>query len=63
MIRWLLAIFIAVIVLSLLLPWLGKIGIGRLPGDVRITVFGKTLLLPFASTLLIAFVVFILVKI
>ncbi len=63
MIRWLLAIFVAVIVFSILLPGLEKIGIGRLPGDVRITVFGKTLLLPFASTLLIAFVVFILVKI
>ncbi len=63
MIRWLLAIFVAVIVFSILLPGLEKIGIGRLPGDVRITIFGKTFLLPFTSTLLIAFVVFILVKI
>ena len=36
MIRWVLTIFLALVIFSSLLPWLEKLGIGRLPGDVRI---------------------------
>ena len=41
MLRWVLTIFIALVVFSMLLPWLEKLGVGRLPGDVRFTLFGK----------------------
>lgn len=58
MIRWTLTIFIALIVFSALLPWLEKLGVGRLPGDVRFTLFGKTFFLPFASTILVSLVAF-----
>lgn len=54
MIRWVLTIFIALIVFSAMLPWLEKLGIGRLPGDVRFTLFGRKFHLPFASTLLLS---------
>jgi hypothetical protein len=54
MIRWVLTIFIALLVFSALLPWLEKLGIGRLPGDVRFTLFGRKFHLPFASTLLLS---------
>lgn len=57
MIRWVLTIFIALVVFSSVLPWLEKLGIGRLPGDVRFTLFGKKFFLPFASTLLLSLVV------
>lgn len=56
MIRWVLTIFIALVVLGAALPWLEKLGIGRLPGDVRFTLFGKQFFLPFASTLLLSLV-------
>lgn len=59
MIRWLLTIFIALIVFSTLLPWLEKLGVGKLPGDVRFTLFGKTFFLPFASTILLSMLVFL----
>jgi hypothetical protein len=59
MIRWLLTIFIALIVFSAALPWLEKLGIGRLPGDVKFTLFGKTIFLPFASTVLLSTLVFV----
>jgi hypothetical protein len=39
---------------SSLLPWLERLGIGRLPGDVRFSLFGKKIFLPFASTILIS---------
>ncbi|HEX7635708.1 MAG TPA: DUF2905 domain-containing protein [Noviherbaspirillum sp.] len=57
MIRWSLTIFLALVIFSSLLPWLEKLGIGRLPGDIRFTLFGKKFFLPFASTLLLSIVV------
>ncbi|EIJ45457.1 hypothetical protein GWL_37720 [Herbaspirillum sp. GW103] len=63
MIRWIVVIFLSVIVFSTLLPWLEKLGIGRLPGDLRFRLFGRIFSLPFASTILISMVVFLLAKI
>ena len=62
MIRWLLTIFIALIVFSALLPWLEKLGVGKLPGDVRFKLFGKTVFLPFASTILLSTLVFLVAR-
>lgn len=62
MIRWVLVIFLAVIVFSSLLPWLEKLGIGRLPGDLRFKLFGRIFSLPFASTILISVVIFLLAR-
>lgn len=60
MIRWVIVIFVAVIVFSSLLPWLEKLGIGRLPGDVRFKLFGRIYSLPFASTILISLIVLLI---
>ena len=60
MIRWLLTIFLALMVFSSLLPWLEKLGIGRLPGDVRFSIFGMKIFLPFASTILLALVILLI---
>lgn len=62
MIRWVFVIFIAVILFSAALPWLEKLGIGRLPGDVRFKLFGKVFMLPFASTLLLSAIAFLVAK-
>jgi hypothetical protein len=62
MIRWVLTIFIGLIVFSALLPWLEKLGVGRLPGDVKFTLFGKTIFLPFASTILLSTVIFLVAR-
>jgi hypothetical protein len=63
MIRWVLVIFFAVIIFSALLPWLEKLGVGKLPGDVRFKLFGRIFLLPFASTILISLIAFLLARI
>lgn len=57
MLRWTLTIFVALVIFSAMLPWLEKLGVGRLPGDVRFTLFGRTFFLPFASTILLSLVV------
>ncbi|MGH8806784.1 MAG: DUF2905 domain-containing protein [Noviherbaspirillum sp.] len=57
MIRWVLTIFLALVVFTAMLPWLEKLGVGRLPGDVRFTLFGRKIFLPFASTLLLSLAV------
>lgn len=59
MFRWTLTIFIALVVFSIMLPWLEKLGVGRLPGDMRLRIFGKTIFLPFASTILLSLLVFL----
>ncbi len=40
-------------VLMTLVPWLSRFGLGRLPGDINFTVFGRRIGIPLASTLLI----------
>lgn len=57
MLRWVLTIFIALVIFTAMLPWLEKLGVGRLPGDVRFSIFGKRIFLPFASTLLLSAIV------
>jgi hypothetical protein len=60
MFRWLIIIFLVLLVFSSALPWLEKLGIGRMPGDVRFRLFGREIFLPFASTILISVVVFLI---
>ncbi len=62
MFRWLLTIFLALVVFSSLLPWLEKLGVGRLPGDLRFSIFGKTFFLPFASTILLSLLIFLIAR-
>ncbi|SPA39140.1 conserved hypothetical protein; putative membrane protein [Cupriavidus taiwanensis] len=62
MLRWTLTIFLSVIILSAALPWLQKVGLGRLPGDVRLRVFGREFVLPLASTILISLIALVIGK-
>ena len=62
MIRWLFVIFLVLILFASALPWLEKLGIGRLPGDLRFSIFGKKIFLPFASTILISLMAFLVAR-
>ncbi|MFZ6676017.1 DUF2905 domain-containing protein [Undibacterium sp. Xuan67W] len=62
MIRWVLTIFLALIVFTSLLPWLEKLGIGRLPGDLRFKLFGRNFSFPFASTILLSLFVLLIAR-
>jgi len=50
MIKWLLTILIALAVLAAATPWLARLGVGRLPGDLRFSVRGRAYYIPLAST-------------
>lgn len=62
MIRWLLVIFLAMMIFSALLPWLEKLGVGRVPGDVRFRLFNRVIFLPFGSALLVYVLVLIVAQ-
>ena len=60
--KWLLTTFLALLILTALQPWLQKLGIGRLPGDLRFKVNGKELLLPFTSTVVLSLLLMLLAR-
>lgn len=62
MFRWFLTIFLVVVVFSSALPWLEKLGIGRLPGDLNFRLFGRRFSFPFASTALLSLLVLLLAR-
>ncbi len=62
MIRWLIAVFIVLLLFSRLQHWLEKIGLGRLPGDFRFKLWGKSFFLPFASSTLIGMLIVLVSK-
>ena len=54
MIRWMIVVFLALMLISWLTPPLQKLGIGRLPGDFRFRLFGREWSIPLTSTLLLS---------
>nr|MDP2192511.1 DUF2905 domain-containing protein [Rhodoferax sp.] len=63
MLRWFVVILLALLLLSWLSPWLQKIGLGKLPGDLRFRLFGREWNVPLASTLLLSVVANFVAKI
>lgn len=54
MLRWLIVVFLALLLINGLTPWLQKLGFGRLPGDFRFRLFGRAFFLPVTTTLLLS---------
>ena len=54
MIRWMIVIFLILVVISALNPWLNKLGLGKLPGDFRFRLFGRDWYIPLATTVLLS---------
>ncbi len=55
--RWLIGIGVAFVVIGVLWPWLTRIGLGRLPGDIHIERDGFHFFFPITTGLLISAVV------
>jgi hypothetical protein len=55
MLRWMIVVVLALVVFQALGPWLRRLGIGRLPGDLNFRLGGRDWSLPIASTLLLSF--------
>lgn len=56
MLRWLIVVVLALIVVDALGPWLRRLGLGRLPGDLHFRFAGRERSLPIATTLLLSLV-------
>jgi Protein of unknown function (DUF2905) len=60
MIKWLLTIVLALAVFAVLMPWLERRGLGRLPGDLKFAARGRVYFLPIASTLIFCLVAWLI---
>ncbi len=56
MLRWLVVVVLALIVFNVLRPWLEKLGLGRLPGDLHFRLGGRDWSLPIATTLVLSLI-------
>jgi len=56
MARWLIILGIVLIAAGLLWPWLTKLGLGRLPGDIVIERDSFTLYVPITTSIVISIV-------
>jgi hypothetical protein len=52
--RWLIILGAVLVLAGLLWPWLGRLGLGRLPGDIVIERENFRLYLPLTTSLLIS---------
>ena len=54
MIRWMIVIFLMLVFISALTPWLNKLGFGKLPGDLRFKLWGKERYMPLTTTIVLS---------
>jgi hypothetical protein len=57
MLRWFIVIFLALMLINGLTPWLRKLGFGKLPGDFRFRLAGREWFIPLATTVVFSLVV------
>lgn len=62
MLKWLVAVLVVLVILAVATPWLGRAGVGRLPGDFRIPLRGRVLYVPFASTVILSLLVWAIAR-
>ena len=55
--RILIVVGVTLLLIGLLWPWLGKLPLGRLPGDIRIEKDGLTFFFPIVTGIVISVVV------
>jgi hypothetical protein len=52
--RWLLVIFLALLLINWFSPLLQRLGLGKLPGDLRFTLFGHSFFIPLTTTIVLS---------
>ena len=55
--RWLIVLGVVLVIAGLLWPWLTKLGLGHLPGDIRIERKGFVFYFPLTSGLIVSVVI------
>ncbi len=62
MTRWLLVIFLALMLLNWFSPLLQRFGFGKLPGDLRFRLFGRNFFIPLTTTIVLSLVASLVAK-
>ena len=62
MLRWLLVVFLALLLINGLTPWLQKLGFGKLLGDFRFRLFGREWFIPLTTTILLSLLCALIAK-
>jgi hypothetical protein len=62
MIRWIIVIFLALMLINWVSPLLQRLGFGKLPGDFRFRLFGREWFIPLATTVILSLVAGIVSK-
>jgi hypothetical protein len=62
MIRWMLVIFLVLMLISWFTPGLQKLGFGKLPGDLRFTLFGRQWFVPLTTTIVFSLLASVISK-
>lgn len=52
MVRWIIVIFLALVLIAWFTPFLQRMGFGKLPGDLRFKCFGREWFIPLTTTLI-----------
>jgi hypothetical protein len=60
MVKWLVTLFLALVILSAATPLLRRFRFGRLPGDFQSPVRGRVYYVPFATTVLLSLLVWLI---
>ncbi|WP_333844418.1 DUF2905 domain-containing protein [Pelomicrobium sp.] len=58
--RWLIIIGLVLILIGLAWPWLSKLGLGRLPGDIHIEREGFSFYFPITTSIIVSLVLTLL---
>ena len=61
--RLLITLGLLLLALGLLWPWLGRLGLGHLPGDIRIERPGFTFYFPLGTSILISLILSVIITI
>ena len=54
MFRWLFVMLLALVLLNGFMPWLRKLGLGKLPGDFSFTWLGRLWSIPLGSSIVLS---------
>jgi hypothetical protein len=63
MLQWLLTLAVVLFVLGIAGPWLTRLGLGRLPGDVSIERRGRRFYFPLATSIVLSLVLMLVLRV
>jgi hypothetical protein len=61
-IRWIVVVLLALLLFNGLMPWLQRIGLGKLPGDFHFRWLGREWFLPVTTSLILSAIASLIAK-